>query len=149
MLQHAQQLADAKIPFIFDPGQGLPMFDGAELKDFVAKATWVAVNDYEAQMLCDRTGHTLESLSRSHLHGVVVTLGAEGCDVWQQGERTHVPGVAAEPSSIRPAAATPSERPCYPVLKRGGGWKIQFNWGTVWEQSRLRVEAGRIMICST
>ncbi|QTN23886.1 carbohydrate kinase family protein [Rhizobacter sp. AJA081-3] len=96
MLQHAQQLTDAKIPFIFDPGQGLPMFDGTELKDFISKATWVAVNDYEAKMLCDRTGHSLESLSRSHLKGVVVTLGADGCDIWQQGERTHVPGVKAE-----------------------------------------------------
>ncbi len=96
MIQHAQQLADAEIPFIFDPGQGLPMFDGTELKDFIAKATWVAVNDYEAKMLCERTGHSLESLSRSHLKGVVVTLGAEGCDIWQQGQRTHVPGVKAE-----------------------------------------------------
>ena len=95
MLQHAAQLAAANTPFIFDPGQGLPMFDGAELKAFVAQATWVAVNDYEAKMLCDRTGETLESLSRSHLRGVIVTLGAEGCDLWQQGERTHVPGVAA------------------------------------------------------
>ncbi|MDE2094779.1 MAG: carbohydrate kinase family protein [Burkholderiales bacterium] len=95
MLQHAQQLEQAKIPFVFDPGQGLPMFDGAELKRFVAQATWVAVNDYEAQMLCERTGESLESLSSSHLRGVVVTLGAQGCDVWQQGVRTHVPGVAA------------------------------------------------------
>lgn len=96
MVQHAKQLADAKIPFIFDPGQGLPMFDGTELKDFIAKATWVAVNDYEAKMLCERTGHSLESLSRSHLKGVVVTLGADGCDIWQQGLRTHVPGVKAK-----------------------------------------------------
>ncbi|WP_298826029.1 carbohydrate kinase family protein [uncultured Piscinibacter sp.] len=95
MLQHASQLAEAGIPFIFDPGQGLPMFNGDELKDFIAKATWVAVNDYEARMLCDRTGYTLESLSRTHLKGVVVTLGAEGCDVWEQGRRTHVPGVPA------------------------------------------------------
>jgi adenosine kinase len=72
------------------------MFDGAELKDFISKATWVAVNDYEAKMLCDRTGHSLESLSRSHLKGVVVTLGADGCDIWQQGRHTHVPGVKAE-----------------------------------------------------
>ena len=95
MLQHATQLAQAGIPFIFDPGQGLPMFDGAELKRFVAQASWVAVNDYEARMLCERTGETLESLSRSHLRGVVVTLGAEGCDIWRGGERSHVPGVAA------------------------------------------------------
>ncbi len=95
MLQHAEQLAAAGVPFVFDPGQGLPMFDGAELKRFVSQATWVAVNDYEGRMLCDRTGETLESLSRSHLKGVIVTLGADGCDLWQQGVRTHVPGAAA------------------------------------------------------
>ena len=95
MLQHAAQLAAARIPFIFDPGQGLPMFDGAELRQFIAQASWVTVNDYEARMLCERSGETLESLSRSHLRGVVVTLGADGCEVWQGGTRTHVPGVAA------------------------------------------------------
>ena len=95
MLAHAAQLAAAGIPFIFDPGQGLPMFDGAELRRFIAQASWVTVNDYEARMLCERTGETLESLSRSHLRGVVVTLGAEGCDIWRGGERSHVPGVAA------------------------------------------------------
>jgi len=95
MLQHAQQLADAGVPFIFDPGQGLPMFDGVELRRFVEQATWVAVNDYEGRMLCERTGMSLGELSRSHLQGVVVTLGAEGCELWMHGERTHVPGVAA------------------------------------------------------
>ncbi len=95
MLQHAAQLAAAGIEFIFDPGQGLPMFDGAELKRFVEQASWVAVNDYEGRMLCERTGETLESFSRSHLKGVIVTLGAQGCDLWQQGVRTHVSGVAA------------------------------------------------------
>ena len=95
MIQHAEQLAAARVPFVFDPGQGLPMFNGEELGRFVAQATWVAVNDYEARMLCERTGQTLESLSRSHLQGVIVTLGANGCELWQQGVRTHVPGVAA------------------------------------------------------
>ena len=95
MLEHATQLAAAGVPFVFDPGQGLPMFDGHELKRFVSQARWVAVNDYEARMLCDRTGESLESLSTSHLAGVVVTLGADGCDVWEQGQRTHVAGVAA------------------------------------------------------
>jgi adenosine kinase len=95
MLQHAAQLAQVEVPFIFDPGQQLPMFDGAELNQFIAQATWVAVNDYEGRMLCERTGHTLETLSRSPLRGVVVTLGVEGCELWQQGVRTHVPGVPA------------------------------------------------------
>jgi adenosine kinase len=95
MLAHAQQLADAGIPFVFDPGQGLPMFDGAELRHFVAMSTWLAFNDYEARMLCERTGSDLQTLSRSHLRGVVVTLGADGCELWVQGERRHVPGVKA------------------------------------------------------
>ena len=97
MLSHAAQLADAKIPFVFDPGQGLPMFDGDELRGFVAQASWVALNDYEAAMLCERMATTLEALSRQpNLRGVIVTLGAEGCDLWINGERTHVPGVQAE-----------------------------------------------------
>lgn len=96
MLEHAEQLAAAGIPFIFDPGQGLPMFNGEELSRFVSQATWVALNDYEARMLCERTGQDLAALSRSHLRGVVVTLGEHGCEVWIQGERQHVPGVKAQ-----------------------------------------------------
>ena len=95
MIIHARQMHEAGIPFIFDPGQGLPMFNGEELQAFVKQATWMALNDYEARMLCERTGHSLETLSRSHLQGIVVTLGAEGCELWIQGERTHVPGQAA------------------------------------------------------
>lgn len=95
MLGHAEQLAAAGIPFIFDPGQGLPMFNGEELRRFVSLATWVALNDYEARMLCERTGQDLATLSRSHLRGVVVTLGEQGCEVWVQGERQHIPGVKA------------------------------------------------------
>jgi adenosine kinase len=97
MLQHAEQLAAAGIPFVFDPGQGLPMFDGAELRHFVEQASWVAVNDYEARMLSERTGMTIEQMSRAlPLRGIVVTLGAQGCEVWVNGEREQVPGVAAE-----------------------------------------------------
>ena len=96
MIQHAEQLQAAGIPFVFDPGQGLPMFDGDELKRFVSQATWVAVNDYEGKMLAERTGQSLAELSRGHLRGLIETLGAEGCNVYVQGEVTHVPGVKAE-----------------------------------------------------
>lgn len=95
MMQHAEQLAAAGIPFMFDPGQGLPMFNGDELRHFISLASWVAVNDYEGRMLCDRTGMSLEELSRSHLKGIVVTLGAQGCEVWTNGQVQAVPGVAA------------------------------------------------------
>ena len=97
MISHAAQLHAAGIPFVFDPGQGLPMFGGDELRTFVSQASWVAVNDYEAAMLVERMGCTLDELSRApNLQGVIVTLGAEGCDLWVKGERTHVPGVKAE-----------------------------------------------------
>ena len=95
MLQHAAQFQAAGIPFVFDPGQGLPMFNAEELAQFVEQATWVAVNDYEAKMLCERTGWSLEQLS-SKVQGLVVTLGAEGCDVWVEGKKTHVAAVTPE-----------------------------------------------------
>ncbi|MES2959179.1 MAG: carbohydrate kinase family protein [Pseudomonadota bacterium] len=96
MLAHAEQLHAAGVPFIFDPGQQLPMFDGAELRHFVEQAGWVALNDYEARMLCERMDTDLGSLSRvPGLKGVVVTLAAEGCDVWQNGQVTRVEGVVA------------------------------------------------------
>jgi adenosine kinase len=92
MLQHAEQFAAAGIPFVFDPGQGLPMFDGKELAHFVELASWVVVNDYEGKMLSQRTGWSLAEISR-RVQGLVVTLAAEGCEVWIGGEREHVPGV--------------------------------------------------------
>lgn len=93
MQEHAAQFASAGIPFVFDPGQGLPMFNGEELRRFIDQAGWVAVNDYEGKMLCERTGWSLEEISQ-RVRGLVVTLGGEGCEVWEQGGRTHVPAVA-------------------------------------------------------
>ena len=96
MMDHARQLAQAGVPFIFDPGQGLPMFDGSELLAFIDQATWVAVNDYEGKMLADRTGQSLAALSqRPNIRGLVETLGAEGCRVWQNGQASLVAGVSA------------------------------------------------------
>lgn len=92
MLQHAEQFAAAGIPFVFDPGQGLPMFDGEALRHFVELASWVVVNDYEGKMLSQRTGWSLAEISK-RVRGLVVTLAADGCEVWTDGERAHVPGV--------------------------------------------------------
>ena len=95
MMGHAREFAQAGIPFVFDPGQGLPMFNGEELREFVRLATWVTVNDYEGRMLCDRTGLDVATLSRE-CQGLVVTLAEHGCDVWEQGQCTRVAGVAAD-----------------------------------------------------
>ena len=95
MLQHAREFQAAGIPFLFDPGQGLPMFSGAELSAFVSQASYVAVNDYEGQLLQDRTGTPLEALARK-VKALVVTLGARGSIVMTGGRRFEIPPVTAE-----------------------------------------------------
>lgn len=97
MLQHAEQFKAANIPFVFDPGQGLPMFDGEELRHFVELASWVVVNDYEGKMLSQRTGWSFAEISE-RVQGLVVTLAAEGCEVWTRGEREHV--LAVKPTAV-------------------------------------------------
>lgn len=90
MIQHAAQFAEAKIPFIFDPGQGMPMFDGNDLMTFVQQATWVTLNDYEAQLMTDRTGRSLEELA-AHVQGLIVTLGGDGSRIYSDGECLDIP----------------------------------------------------------
>ena len=94
MLLHAAQFKAASIPFVFDPGQGLPMFNGEELTRFIDQASWVTVNDYEGRMLSERCGLSSSDISR-RVQGLVVTLGAQGCEVWVDGVMTHVPPVKA------------------------------------------------------
>ena len=95
MLQHAQQFHAAGIPFVFDPGQGLPMFNGAELTQFVELADYVALNDYEAQLLQERTGKTLAELSK-RVKALVVTLGANGSTIYVDGQPSDIPPVKAQ-----------------------------------------------------
>ncbi|MCX7136246.1 MAG: carbohydrate kinase family protein [Proteobacteria bacterium] len=97
MLQHAREFAAAGIPFIFDPGQGLPMFNGEELLDFVGKAEYLTVNDYEAQMLQEKTGQTLEALAR-HVKALIVTLGAQGSLIYSGGRQLEIP--CAKPDAV-------------------------------------------------
>ena len=95
MLNHARELAAAGIPFVFDPGQGLPMFSGEELMGFIGQATYVAVNDYEGKLLEEKTGQTLEALAK-HVRALVVTRGAEGSTIYAEGQRHDIPCVKAE-----------------------------------------------------
>jgi adenosine kinase len=85
MIDHARQFAEASIPFIFDPGQGLPMFNGEELLDFIRQAEYLTCNDYEAKLLQERTGQTLEQLAKL-VRALVVTLGAEGSRIYADGQ---------------------------------------------------------------
>jgi len=94
MLRHAEQFAAAGIPFLFDPGQGLPMFSGEELRAFIKRATWVAVNDYEWHMLNERTGFN-ESEIASQVRALIVTRGAEGSTIYASDERFVIPAAQA------------------------------------------------------
>ena len=90
MQQHAQQFFDLEIPFIFDPGQGLPMFDGAELLTLIDQATWLTLNDYEAEMMQERTGLSLDALAQK-VDALIVTQGGEGSTIYAKGEKIHIP----------------------------------------------------------
>lgn len=94
MIDHAAQFAAAGIPFVFDPGQGMPMFDGDDLRRFVDQATWVTVNDYEWQLLRERTGwNTLQVAER--VEALVVTRGGQGSQIFTGGRTVDIPVVKA------------------------------------------------------
>ena len=95
MIQHAKECAEAGVPYLFDPGQGLPMFSPEELDAFLERAAYVAVNDYEGKMLEEKTGRKLEDIARG-VKALVCTLGAKGSLVFAAGKRHEIPGVPAE-----------------------------------------------------
>ncbi len=93
MIQHAEQFADAGIPFIFDVGQGLPMFSGEDLTRFLDQATYAAFNDYEAQLTAERTGLSVEQLAE-RVDAMIVTRGGEGSMIYTGGKGIEIPSVA-------------------------------------------------------
>jgi adenosine kinase len=95
MIRRAQQFADAGIPFVFDPGQGLPLFGGEDLEVFVDQAAWVVVNDYEGQLVQERTGLAPETIAE-RCRAYVVTRGAQGSTIYAEGRRIDVPAVKPE-----------------------------------------------------
>lgn len=97
MLRHAREFKEADIPFIFDPGQGLPMFSGEELLAFVDQATYVTVNDYEAQMLQERTGYSIDALA-GRVQALIVTRGAQGSSIF--AERQHIEIACVKPEAL-------------------------------------------------
>ncbi len=95
MFQHAHECFEAGIPFMFDPGQGLPMFNGEELLQFIDMADYLAVNDYESQIIQDKTGLTLEQLA-SKVKALIVTLGGSGSQIYADGQLFDIPCVKAD-----------------------------------------------------
>jgi adenosine kinase len=136
MLDHARQFFDAGIPFIFDPGQGMPMFDGVDLLEFLRLADYCTVNDYEAKMLSDRTGKPLEELAKS-VKALIVTLGGDGSEIYADGRRITIPGVKAD-ELVDPTG-------CGDAYRAGLLYGIAQGWG--WEKTgRLASLMGSIKI---
>ena len=136
MVDHARDLAQAGIPFVFDPGQGLPMFDGTELLSMMAGARALAVNSYEARIIEQKTGRTMQDLA-GQLEAVVVTHGSEGSQVFTGGQRIDVPSVAPE------AVVDPTG--CGDAYRAGLLYGMARGWG--WAKSaRLASVMGSIKI---
>ncbi len=138
MMQHALEFADLDIPFIFDPGQGMPMFSGPELLTFVDQATYVTVNDYEAKMLQDKTGKTLDDLAQ-RVDALIVTLGGDGSLIYAGGKQIVIPTPKPE------AIVDPTG--CGDAYRSGLMYGIQSGWD--WEATgRLASLMGALKIAS-
>lgn len=124
MLAHAREFAVERVPFLFDPGQGLPMFDGTELRSLIGMATAVTVNDYEAGMLIERTGWR-ESEIASRVQALIVTRGAEGCQIWGAS------GCVSVPAAPIDAARDPTG--CGDAFRGGLLYGLSQGWD--WERS--------------
>ncbi len=94
MQLHAKQFAELEIPFIFDPGQGMPMFDGAELLTLIDQATWLTLNDYEAELMQERTGLSLAQLAEK-VEALIITQGGEGSTIYTDGKQIKIPAAPA------------------------------------------------------
>jgi adenosine kinase len=123
MIDHAAQFAAAGVPFMFDPGQGLPMFNGEELRAFVEQAAYVAVNDYEGSLLCERTGWSAEDIA-GRVQALIVTRGAEGSWIYTGGEKLHIP--------VAPAARLADPTGCGDAYRAGLLYGLQkgLDWPT-------------------
>ncbi len=138
MLEHSRQFAEAGIPFIFDPGQGLPMFNGNELLQCLQLADYCAVNDYEARLLCERTGRSIESLA-GEVRALIVTLGGKGSEIHTGGRKLDIP--CATPTALEDPTG------CGDAYRAGLLYGIEH--GMDWEQTgRLASLMGAIKIAS-
>jgi len=138
MLEHSRQCAALGIPFLFDPGQGMPMFSRDELLEMVRLATYLAVNDYEGKMLEERTGRSLDSLA-GELKALVATRGARGSTILADGKRFEIPSVKAE-AELDPTG-------CGDAYRAGLLYGISRAWD--WEKTgRLASLMGALKIAS-
>jgi len=138
MIEHAEQFVEAGVPFVFDPGQGMPMFSGPDLLRFIDQATYVTVNDYEAKMLQDKTGKSLQEIAAS-VTALIVTLGGDGSMIYTEGREIAIP-------TPKPAAIV-DPTGCGDAYRAGLMYGIQRGWE--WEATgRLASLMGSIKIAS-
>lgn len=138
MLQHAREFHEAGIPWVFDPGQGMPMFSGEELLHFVEQSDYVTVNDYEARLLQDKTGQTIAELAK-RVSAFIITLGAQGSIIYSGGKEISIP--AAKPEALLDPTG------CGDAYRAGLLHGIQQGWD--WETSgRLAALMGALKIAS-
>jgi len=138
MIEHAEQFVEAGIPFVFDPGQGMPMFSGDDLLRFIDQATYVTVNDYEAKLLQDKTGMTLAQIAE-RVTALIVTLGGDGSMIYANGKEIAIP--TPKPASIVDPTG------CGDAYRAGLLYGIQSGWD--WETTgRLASLLGSIKIAS-
>ena len=136
MQKHARDLVSAGVPFVFDPGQGLPMFSGDELMEFIELADYACFNDYEAKLLCDRTDRTLEELA-GEVQALIVTRGGEGSQIYADGRCYDIPCVKAD-QLVDPTG-------CGDAYRSGILYGISAGWD--WEKTgRLAAVMGAIKI---
>jgi adenosine kinase len=138
MFQHARECFEAGVPFLFDPGQGLPMFNGEELLQFIEMADYLAVNDYESQIIQDKTGLSLDELA-AKVKALIVTLGGAGSQIYADGQRHDIPCVKAE-SIVDPTG-------CGDAYRAGLLYGISLGWDWV-TCGRLASTMGAIKIAS-
>jgi len=136
MIEHARDFAAARIPFIFDPGQGLPMFSGDELLELIGGASCLTVNDYEGRIVEQKTGRGIEEIA-ALVDCVVVTRGGEGSSLWTGGRRVDVPAVKA------PALVDPTG--CGDAYRAGLLYGMARGWDWV-KSARLASVMGSIKI---
>ena len=138
MRTHVREMADADIPFIFDPGQGLPLFSGDELIEMIDKAKYLAVNDYEARLLTERTGLALADIA-ARVDALIVTLGGDGSRIYTDGFVLDVP-------SVEPAAVI-DPTGCGDAYRAGLLYGIAHGWD--WQRTgRLASILGSVKIAS-
>ncbi len=142
MQQHARECAEHGVPFLFDPGQGLPMFSGEELEEFVRLADYVAVNDYEGKMLEERTGRRLQDIARG-VKALVYTQGAQGSIIFAGGQRHDIPCVQAD-SVVDPTGCGDAYRAGLLYgISRGWDWPSAGKLGSVMGAMKIAHRGGQ------